>query len=61
MRDFFTKHFGATANNDAAISANRFVPLPANWKTAITDTFLTASSDLSIGNTNICNGKGRPL
>ena len=60
VRGFFTKHFGATDNNDAAISANRFVPLPANWKSAITDTFLTASSDLSIGNTNVCNGKGRP-
>ena len=61
VRDFFTKHFGATANNDAAISANRFVPLPANWKTAITDTFLTATSGLSIGKTNVCNGIGRPL
>jgi ABC-type phosphate transport system substrate-binding protein len=61
VRGFFTKHFGAAANNDAAISANRFVPLPANWKAAITDTFLTATSGLSIGKTNVCNGIGRPL
>ncbi|TFY88754.1 protein disulfide reductase [Pseudomonas kairouanensis] len=61
VRDFFTQHFGATANNDAAISANRFVPLPANWKSAITDTFVTSTSDLSIGKTNVCNGIGRPL
>ncbi|CRM42946.1 MULTISPECIES: substrate-binding domain-containing protein [Pseudomonas] len=61
VRGFFTKHFGATANNDAAISANRFVPLPTSWKTAITETFVTSGSDLSIGKTNICNGKGRPL
>ena len=61
VRDFFTKHFGASANNDAAISANRFVPLPANWKTAITDTFLTSTSALSIGKSDVCNGIGRPL
>ena len=61
VRDFFTKHFGATANNDAAISANRFVPLPANWKTAITDTFVTSTSALSIGKSDVCNGIGRPL
>ncbi|MDO9346269.1 substrate-binding domain-containing protein [Pseudomonas pergaminensis] len=61
VRDFFTKHFGETANNDEAISANRFVPLPANWKAAITDTFVTSTSALSIGKTNVCNGIGRPL
>ena len=61
VRDFFTKHFGATANNDAAISANRFVPLPATWKSAITDTFLTSTSALSIGKSDVCNGIGRPL
>jgi ABC-type phosphate transport system substrate-binding protein len=61
VRDFFAQHYGETVNNDAAITANRFVPLPASWKTAITDTFLTSTSALSIGKTNVCNGIGRPL
>ncbi|WLG53268.1 substrate-binding domain-containing protein [Pseudomonas sp. FP1742] len=63
VRDFFTRHYGANAasNNDAAITANRFVPLPLAWKTAIRNTFLTATSAQSIGNTNVCNTIGRPL
>jgi ABC-type phosphate transport system substrate-binding protein len=61
VRDFFTRHYGVSTNNDAAITANRFVPLPALWKTAIRNTFLTASSAQSIGNTNVCNAIGRPL
>ena len=61
VRDFFARHYGATTNNDAAITANRFVPLPTAWKTAIRTTFVTASNTLSIGNTNVCNGIGRPL
>lgn len=61
VRDFFTKHYGASANNDAAITANAFVPLPNTWKIAIRGSFLTATNALSIGNTNVCNGIGRPL
>ncbi|UZE32372.1 substrate-binding domain-containing protein [Pseudomonas sp. B21-059] len=61
VRDFFARHYGATTNNDAAITANRFVPLPTAWKTAIRTTFVTASNTLSIGNTNVCNNIGRPL
>ncbi|MGU9805779.1 UNVERIFIED_CONTAM: substrate-binding domain-containing protein [Pseudomonas sp. CM11] len=63
VRDFFTRHYNATAasSNDAAITANRFVPLPGAWKSAIRGSFLTASNALSIGNTNVCNGVGRPL
>lgn len=63
VRDFFTRHYNATAanSNDAAITANRFVPLPATWKTAIRSSFVTATNALSIGNTNVCNGIGRPL
>ncbi|MDQ0654784.1 substrate-binding domain-containing protein [Pseudomonas cedrina] len=63
VRDFFTKHYGARAsiNNDTAIAANAFVPLPPNWKLAIRTSFLTATNALSIGNTNVCNGIGRPL
>ncbi|MFQ6556613.1 substrate-binding domain-containing protein [Pseudomonas sp. Lb2C1-1] len=63
VRDFFTRHYNATAasSNDAAITANRFVPLPGAWKSAIRGSFLTTSSAQSIGNTNVCNGIGRPL
>ncbi|ALQ04101.1 MULTISPECIES: substrate-binding domain-containing protein [Pseudomonas] len=63
VRDFFTRHYGAVAanNNDAAITANRFVPLPTTWKNAIRGSFLTTTSAQSIGNTNVCNGIGRPL
>ncbi|ROO34102.1 substrate-binding domain-containing protein [Pseudomonas sp. 7SR1] len=63
VRDFFTRHYNATAasSNDAAITANRFVPLPATWKTAIRSSFVTATNALSIGNANVCNGIGRPL
>ncbi|MET3458239.1 substrate-binding domain-containing protein [Pseudomonas kilonensis] len=63
VRDFFTRHYNGTvaSSNDAAITANRFVPLPAGWKLAVRNTFLTATSAQSIGNTNVCNGIGRPL
>ncbi|BDB19152.1 alkaline phosphatase L [Pseudomonas sp. CYM-20-01] len=61
VRAFFSKHYGALSNNDTAITNNRFVPLPASWKTAVRDTFVTASNGLSIGNTSVCNQIGRPL
>jgi len=63
VRDFFTRHYNATAasSNYAAITANRFVPLPAAWKQAVRSSFLTSTNALSIGNTNVCNGIGRPL
>ncbi|QJI28842.1 protein disulfide reductase [Pseudomonas sp. ADAK18] len=61
VRTFFGRHYGALVNNDAAINSNRFVPLPASWKTAVRDTFVTASNGLSIGNTSVCNAIGRPL
>ncbi|MCK6190602.1 MULTISPECIES: substrate-binding domain-containing protein [unclassified Pseudomonas] len=61
VRDFFAKHYGASNNNDAAITANAFVPLPTAWKATVRASFLTASNALSIGNTNVCNGIGRPL
>ncbi|MCG6576031.1 protein disulfide reductase [Pseudomonas sp. AF32] len=61
VRNFFSRHYGALVNNDSAITSNRFVPLPSAWKTAIRDSFVTASSGLSIGNTSVCNAIGRPL
>ena len=63
VRTFFGRHYGSSSltNNDNAIKNNRFVPLPAAWKTAIRDSFVTASSGLSIGNASVCNAIGRPL
>ncbi|MBT2372648.1 substrate-binding domain-containing protein [Pseudomonas fluorescens] len=63
VRAFFSRHYGSSTltNNDNAIKNNRFVPLPANWKTAVRDTFVTATNGLSIGNTSVCNAIGRPL
>ncbi|WP_434568445.1 substrate-binding domain-containing protein [Pseudomonas sp. Z3-8] len=61
VRNFFSRHYGSLVNNDSAITSNRFVPLPSAWKTAIRESFVTASNGLSIGNTNTCNAIGRPL
>ncbi|MEN5092445.1 substrate-binding domain-containing protein [Pseudomonas protegens] len=63
VRTFFGRHYGSSSltNNDNAIKNNRFVPLPAAWKTAIRDNFVNASNVLSIGNTSVCNTIGRPL
>ena len=61
VQGFFARHYGAFDNNDTAINDNRFVPLPDNWKTAVTDTFGTASNAQGIGNTSVCNQIGRPL
>ena len=61
VQDFFLLHYDAALNNDAVISDNRFVPLPANWKQAVTDTFATVSNAQGIGNTSVCNAIGRPL
>ncbi|MCE4053107.1 substrate-binding domain-containing protein [Pseudomonas sp. Au-Pse12] len=61
VRGFFTRHYGALANNDNAIRQNRLVPLPAAWKTAVRQSFLTVTSGLSIGHSAVCNAIGRPL
>ena len=61
VRDFFTRHYGASVNNDAMISNHRFVPLPAYWKLAVRQSFLPSTNNLSIGNPSVCNGIGRPL
>ncbi|HHX2355536.1 TPA: protein disulfide reductase, partial [Pseudomonas aeruginosa] len=61
VRDFFTRHYGASVNNDAMISNHRFVPLTASWKLAVRMSFLPSTNNLSIGNPSVCNGIGRPL
>ncbi|WP_434600755.1 substrate-binding domain-containing protein [Pseudomonas sp. Z1-14] len=63
VRGFIARHYNGlvASTNDAAITANRFVPLPAAWKQAVRSSFLTATNALSIGHANTCNGIGRPL
>ncbi|HCE6869330.1 TPA: protein disulfide reductase, partial [Pseudomonas aeruginosa] len=61
VRDFFIRHYGAVTNNDAAITSHRFVPLPTWWKVAVRQAFVVLTSNLSIGNPDVCNGIGRPL
>ncbi|SEK14807.1 phosphate ABC transporter substrate-binding protein, PhoT family [Variovorax sp. OK605] len=52
------------------VASHGFVALPdgtgvagsnANWKSAIQTTFLSTTAALGIGNTNVCNGIGRPV
>ncbi|MGT8924065.1 protein disulfide reductase, partial [Pseudomonas aeruginosa] len=51
---------GGTTTN-AAVAAHGFVPLTSAWKSAIISAFYTGTSEnLAIGNTNVCNTKGRP-
>ncbi len=65
VKTFLQGLYGTTY--DSNVTAHRFVNLPAtgttttNWKKAINDVFLSASHPLAIGNTNVCNGIGRPL
>ena len=41
--------------------AVNFIPLTPAWKSAIVSAFYTGTSEnLAIGNTNVCNTKGRP-
>ena len=61
VRDFFRRHYGSLINSDSAITANRLVPLPWYWKTAIRESFVFSTGGLTIGNTSVCNGIGRPL
>ncbi|HBP5609347.1 TPA: protein disulfide reductase [Pseudomonas aeruginosa] len=60
VRAFINKHYGGTTTN-AAVGAHGFIPLPTTWKNAIISAFYTGTSEnLAIGNTNVCNTKGRP-
>lgn len=59
VKDFLTKlNNGSYASQ---ISQHLFTSLPQNWRTAISETFLTQTSAQGIGNTSVCNGIGRPL
>ncbi|NWD71877.1 substrate-binding domain-containing protein [Pseudomonas gingeri] len=62
VRSFLTQQYGAgTSANDAAVTANRFVPLSAGFKLALRGSFLTATNAQYVGNTSVCNAIGRPL
>lgn len=59
IRNLINRH--NTGVDDAAVVSHAFIPVPANWQKAILDTFFTTTSSLRVGDTNTCNGIGRPL
>ncbi|WP_194791607.1 substrate-binding domain-containing protein [Pseudomonas sp. UFMG81] len=61
VRDFLTRHYGLTANNDAAITAMKLIPLNNAWKNAVRLQFANQSGALGVNNTSVCNAQGRPL
>ncbi|NWA25046.1 substrate-binding domain-containing protein [Pseudomonas gingeri] len=62
VRSFLTQQYGAgTSANDAAVTANRFVPMSAAFKLALRQSFLTSTNAQYVGNTSVCNAIGRPL
>ena len=61
VRTFLNRHYGNFVNNDAAITAQKLIPLNTAWKNAVRNTFAVTSSAQSINDANTCNGIGRPL
>ncbi|MGA4475692.1 substrate-binding domain-containing protein [Ectopseudomonas chengduensis] len=65
IRSFLARHYNANsaASNDGDISAHSLIPLPVGWKAAVRNNFVTnlTNNGLDIGNTDTCNGIGRPL
>ncbi len=63
VRSFLTRLLAPSA----LIGTHGFVTLPdgtggtANWRSTIISTCLTSTSAQAIGNTNVCNGIGRPV
>ncbi|MBN8751909.1 MULTISPECIES: substrate-binding domain-containing protein [Variovorax] len=66
VRNFLTRLYVPSP----LVASHGFVALPdgtgsagsnANWKSVIQSTFLTSTSTQAIGNTNVCNGIGRPV
>lgn len=61
IRKFFENHYDVNYTlNDQKIQDGGFVKLPDAWLDAVHDAFWASNSGLSIGNTSICNGIGRP-
>ncbi|QAX84865.1 protein disulfide reductase [Pseudomonas sp. DTU12.3] len=62
VKAFLTQHY-STPGNAVATAAHGFIPVPTNWKTAVTANFVTNSTgnNLDINNASVCNAVGRPL
>lgn len=63
LRAFLSNHYnlGATGNNDDAVRAHGFIPLPQNWREAVRTNLVDAASANGLGNATACNGIGRPV
>ncbi|MGH8450928.1 substrate-binding domain-containing protein [Pseudomonas sp.] len=59
IRVFLSRHY--TGLNNTAISNHSFIPLSTTWQKAVYDNFYATTSSLRLGDTNTCNGIGRPL
>lgn len=59
IRVFLNRHY--TGLNNATTSSHSFIPLSATWQKAVHDNFYATTSALRLGDTNTCNGIGRPL
>ena len=57
---FLNRHYGATTNNDAAIIAQKLIPLSPAWKNAVRLQFANQSGALGVNNLSVCNTQGRP-
>ncbi|MBP5077807.1 phosphate ABC transporter substrate-binding protein PstS [Pseudomonas chlororaphis] len=58
IRNFLNTHY--TGGNNAAVTNHSFIPLSTAWQSAVHNTFYNTTSALRVGNTNVCNGIGRP-
>ncbi|WP_371356381.1 phosphate ABC transporter substrate-binding protein PstS [Pseudomonas chlororaphis] len=58
IRNFLNTHY--TGGNNTTVSSHSFIPLSTAWQTAVHDTFYKTTSALRVGDTNVCNGIGRP-
>ena len=62
VKAFLTQHY-STPGNAVATAAHGFIPVPTNWKNAVTANFITntTGNNLDINNASVCNAIGRPL
>lgn len=58
IRNFLNAHY--TGVNNTTVSSHSFIPLSAAWQSAVHNTFYNTASAQRVGNTNVCNGIGRP-
>lgn len=62
IRTALSNLYGTAGVWDDDIGDHGFVPLPANWKTAIRQTFIDQANslELAVGHPTECAGRGRP-